>query len=63
MVGIRTAAVNIGGEYITSIKKIIERAVVAAKEKELLQIVIMMKGLLPGLRVRLYRKLCPKHWV
>ncbi|HHX96536.1 MAG TPA: hut operon positive regulator HutP [Clostridia bacterium] len=33
LVGIRTAAVNIGGEYITSIKKIIERAVVAAKRE------------------------------
>ncbi|MGI6588541.1 MAG: HutP family protein [Peptococcia bacterium] len=32
-IGIKTAAVDIGGEYITSIKKIIERAIVAAKRE------------------------------
>jgi hypothetical protein len=31
--GIKTAAVDYGGEYITSIKKIVERAVVAAKRE------------------------------
>lgn len=36
-IGIKTAAVNIGGEYITSVKKIIERAVVAAKREGVIQ--------------------------
>ncbi|MFZ5753782.1 MAG: HutP family protein, partial [Bacillota bacterium] len=29
--GIKAAAVDCGGEYITSVKKIVERAIVAAK--------------------------------
>ena len=63
LVGIRTAAVNIGGEYITSIKKIIERAVVAAKREGVITDSHYDEGAIAGLRVRLYRKLCPKHWV
>lgn len=31
--GIKTAAVDCGGEYVSSIKKIIERAIVAAKRE------------------------------
>ncbi|MDA8226907.1 MAG: HutP family protein [Desulfitobacterium hafniense] len=31
--GIKTAAVDYGGEYVTAIKKIVERAVVAAKRE------------------------------
>lgn len=31
--GIKTAAVDYGGEFITSVKKIVERAVVAAKRE------------------------------
>lgn len=34
--GIRTAAVDYGGEFITSIMKIVERAVVAAKREGLI---------------------------
>lgn len=34
--GIRTAAVDYGGEYVTSIMKIVERAVVAAKREGLI---------------------------
>ncbi len=35
--GIRTVAVDIGGEYITSIKVIIERAIVAAKRENVIK--------------------------
>ncbi len=31
--GVKTAAVDYGGEYITSVKKIVERAIVAAKRE------------------------------
>ncbi len=35
--GIKTAGVNFGGEFISSVTKIIERAVVAAKREGLIQ--------------------------
>jgi hypothetical protein len=35
--GIRSVAVDVGGEYITSIKKIVERAIVSAKRENVIK--------------------------
>jgi len=35
--GIRTVAVDIGGEYVSSIKKVIERAIVASKRENVIK--------------------------
>ena len=35
--GIRAVAVDVGGEYVASIKKIIERAIVAAKRENVIK--------------------------
>ena len=32
-IGVKTAAVDYGGEYVSSIRKIVERAIVAAKRE------------------------------
>jgi hypothetical protein len=36
-IGIKTVAVDIGGEYITSVKKIVERAIVSAKRENVIK--------------------------
>lgn len=35
--GIRTVAVDVGGEYISSVKKIVERSIVAAKREHVIK--------------------------
>lgn len=36
-IGIRTAAVDIGGDFVTSIKKMVERAIVSAKRENVIK--------------------------
>ena len=59
--GIATAAVDFGGEFITSVTKIVERAVVAAKEKELYGTPILKKVLWQELQGRQSRSLSTKQ--
>ena len=47
-IGVRIAAVDFGGEYITSIPKIIERAVVAAKREGLIDSTHAEEGAIAG---------------
>lgn len=46
--GIRTAAVDFGGEFITSIAKIIERAVVSAKRENVIDATHAEEGAVAG---------------
>jgi len=46
--GVKTAAVDYGGEYINSIKKIVERAVVAAKREGVIREVHGDEGAVAG---------------
>jgi hypothetical protein len=46
--GIRTAAVDYGGEYISSVKKIVERAVVAAKREGVIRDTHVDEGAVAG---------------
>lgn len=47
-IGIRCAAVDFGGEFITSVMKIIERAVVAAKREGVISEVHQEEGAVAG---------------
>ncbi|ADQ07120.1 HutP family protein [Caldicellulosiruptor hydrothermalis 108] len=47
-VGIRCAAVDFGGEFITSVMKIVERAVVAAKREGVINEVHQEEGAVAG---------------
>ncbi len=46
--GIRSAAVDFGGEFIASVSKIVERAVVAAKREGLIQATHAEEGAIAG---------------
>ena len=37
VLGIKTAAVDVGGEFVTSIKKMVERAIVSAKRENVIK--------------------------
>lgn len=58
--GIRTAAVDIGGEYITSIKKIIERAIVAAKRESVIKENHYDEGAIAGATREALSQIMPK---
>ncbi|MDD4145621.1 MAG: HutP family protein [Clostridia bacterium] len=59
-IGIRTAAVDIGGEYITSIKKIIERAIVAAKREDVIKENHYDEGAIAGAAREALSQIMPK---
>ncbi|MDD2212811.1 MAG: HutP family protein [Clostridia bacterium] len=59
-IGIRTAAVDIGGEYITSIKKIIERAIVAAKREGVIKENHYDEGAIAGAAREALSQIMPK---
>jgi len=58
--GIKTAAVDYGGEYVTSIKKIVERAVVAAKREGVIKETHTDEGAVAGATREALSQIMPK---
>jgi len=58
--GIRTAAVDYGGDFITSVHKIIERAVVAAKREGVIRAVHADEGAIAGATREALSMIMPK---
>lgn len=58
--GIRTVAVDVGGEYINSIKKIIERAIVAGKREGVIQDNHADEGAIAGATKEALAQVMPK---
>ncbi|MDD2401009.1 MAG: HutP family protein [Clostridia bacterium] len=58
--GIRTVAVDIGGEYITSIKKIVERAIVASKRENVIKDNHFDEGAVAGATHEALSQIIPK---
>lgn len=58
--GIKAAAVDYGGEYITSIKKIIERTVVAAKREDIIKQSHADEGAVAGATREALAQIMPK---
>lgn len=58
--GIRTAAVDCGGEFISSVQKIVERAVVAAKREGVIREVHAEEGAVAGATREALTQLMPK---
>lgn len=59
-IGIKTAAVDYGGEFITSVKKIIERAVVAAKREGVIRETHSDEGAIAGATREALSQIMPK---
>jgi hypothetical protein len=58
--GIRTAAVDYGGEFVTSVKKIVERAVVAAKREGVIKEIHADEGAVAGATREALSQIMPK---
>ena len=58
--GIRTAAVDFGGEFITSISKIIERTIVAAKREGVIHETHIEEGAVAGAAREAVSQIMPK---
>lgn len=58
--GLRTAAVDYGGEFITSVKKIVERAVVAAKREGVIKDTHADEGAVAGATREALSQVMPK---
>ncbi|MDS1030669.1 HutP family protein [Bacillota bacterium LX-D] len=58
--GIKTAAVDYGGEYISSVKKIVERAVVAAKREGVIAETHADEGAVAGATREALAQIMPK---
>ncbi len=58
--GIRTAAVDYGGEFIASVKKIVERAVVAAKREGVIKDTHTDEGAVAGATREALSQIMPK---
>lgn len=58
--GLRTAAVDYGGEFITSVKKIVERAVVAAKREGVIRDTHADEGAVAGATREALSQVMPK---
>ena len=58
--GIRTAAVDYGGDYLTSIKKLIERAIVAAKREGVIKETHGDEGAVAGATREALNQIMPK---
>ncbi|SMB98356.1 HutP protein [Thermanaeromonas toyohensis ToBE] len=58
--GIRAAAVDCGGEFISSVQKIVERAVVAAKREGVIREVHAEEGAVAGATREALSQLMPK---
>jgi len=59
-IGVRTAAVDFGGEFIPSISKVIERAVVAAKREGLIESAHAEEGAIAGAAREAVSQIMPK---
>ena len=58
--GIRTAAVDVGGEFISSIKKMVERAVVSAKRENVIKENHADEGAIAGATREAISQIMPK---
>lgn len=58
--GVRTAAVDYGGEFISSVKKIVERAVVAAKREGVIRDTHADEGAVAGATREALSQIMPK---
>lgn len=58
--GVKTAAVDYGGEFITSIKKVVERAVVAAKREGVIKETHADEGAVAGATREALAQIMPK---
>ncbi len=58
--GIKTAAVDYGGEYISAVKKIVERAVVAAKREGVIKETHAEEGAVAGASREALSQVMPK---
>lgn len=58
--GIKTAAVDYGGEYISAVKKIVERAVVAAKREGIIREIHVEEGAVAGASREALSQVMPK---
>lgn len=58
--GIKTAAVDYGGEFITAVKKIIERAIVAAKREGVIRETHTEEGAIAGATREALAQIMPK---
>ena len=58
--GVKTAAVDYGGEFITSVKKIVERAVVAAKREGVIKDTHTDEGAIAGATREALSQIMPK---
>lgn len=59
-IGIRTAAVDYGGEFISSVKKIVERAVVAGKREGVIKDTHADEGAVAGATREALSQIMPK---
>lgn len=59
-VGIRAAAVDFGGEFVTAANKIVERAIVAAKREELIDASHWEEGAVAGAAHEAMMEIMPK---
>lgn len=59
-IGIKTAAVDVGGEYLSSIKKIVERAIVAAKREGVIRDTHSEEGAVAGATREALSQIMPK---
>jgi hypothetical protein len=59
-IGIKTAGVDYGGEYISSVKKIVERAVVAAKREGIIKDTHADEGAVAGATREALSQIMPK---
>ena len=60
--GIRTVAIDYGGDFITSVNKIIERAVVASKREGVIGTPHAEEGAVAGAQGKQLPRLCQKPW-
>lgn len=58
--GIKTAAVDVGGEYLPSIKKIVERAIVAGKREGVIRDTHSEEGAVAGATREALTQIMPK---
>ncbi|NLT96047.1 MAG: hut operon positive regulator HutP [Clostridia bacterium] len=58
--GIKTAAVDCGGEYLSSVKKIVERAIVAAKREGVIKDTHSEEGAVAGATREALSQIMPK---
>src|SRR5690554_783811 len=58
--GIKTAAVDCGGEYLSSVKKIVERAIVAAKREGVIKDAHSEEGAVAGATREALSQIMPK---